>query len=48
MSSMTYQQSIDYNPNVGQTYSNLTVADQKLNRSSEALWANQKDDCLSV
>lgn len=45
--SMLYQQSIDYNPNVGQTYSNLAVAYQKLNRSSEALWANQKAIALA-
>lgn len=44
---MLYQQSIDYNPNVGQTYSNLAVAYQKLNRSSEALWANQKAIALA-
>lgn len=45
---MLYQQSIDYNPNVGQTYSNLAVAYQKLNRSSEALWANQKAIALAT
>ncbi|RZG46431.1 YfaP family protein [Acinetobacter wuhouensis] len=45
--SMLYQQSIDYNPNAGQTYSNLAVAYQKLNRSSEALWANQKAIALA-
>ncbi|MFL9507306.1 tetratricopeptide repeat protein [Acinetobacter baumannii] len=39
---MLYQQSIDLNPNVGQTYSNLAVTYQKLGRSSEALWANRK------
>lgn len=44
---LIYQQSIDYNPNVGQTYSNLAVAYQKLNRSSEALWANQKAIALA-
>ena len=44
---MLYQQSIDYNPNVGQTYSNLAVAYQKMNRSSEALWANQKAIALA-
>ena len=44
---MLYQQSIDYNPNVGQTYSNLAVSYQKLNRSSEALWANQKAIALA-
>ena len=44
---MLYQQSIDYNPNVGQTYSNLAVAYQKLNRPSEALWANQKAIALA-
>ncbi len=44
---MLYQQSIDYNPNIGQTYSNLAVAYQKLNRSSEALWANQKAIALA-
>lgn len=44
---MLYQQSIDYNPNVGQTYSNLAVTYQKLNRSSEALWANQKAIALA-
>lgn len=43
-----YQQSIDYNPNVGQTYSNLAVSYQKLNRSSEALWANQKAIALAT
>ena len=46
--SMLYQQSIDYNPNVGQTYSNLAVSYQKLNRSSEALWANQKAIALAT
>ncbi len=45
--SMLYQQSIDYNPNAGQTYSNLAVTYQKLNRSSEALWANQKAIALA-
>ena len=45
---MLYQQSIDYKPNVGQTYSNLAVAYQKLNRSSEALWANQKAIALAT
>lgn len=44
---LIYQQSIDYNPNVGQTYSNLAIAYQKLNRSSEALWANQKAIALA-
>lgn len=44
---LLYQQSIDYNPNVGQTYSNLAVTYQKLNRSSEALWANQKAIALA-
>ena len=44
---LIYQQSIDYNPNVRQTYSNLAVAYQKLNRSSEALWANQKAIALA-
>lgn len=43
-----YQQSTDYNPNVGQTYSNLAVSYQKLNRSSEALWANQKAIALAT
>lgn len=45
---LLYQQSIDANPNVGQTYSNLAVTYQKLNRSSEALWANQKAIALAT
>lgn len=45
---LLYQQSIDANPNVGQTYSNLAVTYQKLNRSSEALWANQKAIALAA
>ena len=44
---LLYQQSIDYNPNVGQTYSNLALSYQKLNRSAEALWANQKAIALA-
>ena len=44
---MLYQQAIDYNPNAGQSYSNLAVTYQKLNRSSEALWANQKAIALA-
>ncbi|EXB79978.1 TPR repeat family protein [Acinetobacter baumannii 299505] len=43
-----YQQSIDLNPNVGQTYSNLAVTYQKLGRSSEALWANRKAITLAT
>lgn len=45
---MLYQQSIDLNPNVGQTYSNLAVTYQKLGRSSEALWANRKAIALAT
>lgn len=45
---LLYQQSIDYNPNLGQTYSNLAVSYQKLNRPSEALWANQKAIALAT
>lgn len=45
---MLYQQSIDANPNIGQTYSNLALTYQKLNRSSEALWANQKAIALAT
>lgn len=45
---LLYQRSIDANPNVGQTYSNLAVTYQKLNRSSEALWANQKAISLAT
>lgn len=45
---LLYQQSIDANPNVGQTYSNLALTYQKLNRSSEALWANQKAIALAT
>ncbi|MFX4910619.1 tetratricopeptide repeat protein, partial [Acinetobacter baumannii] len=45
---MFYQQSIDLNPNVGQTYSNLAVTYQKLGRSSEALWANRKAIALAT
>ncbi|OTG63822.1 YfaP family protein [Acinetobacter silvestris] len=44
---MLYQQSIDYNPSIGQTYSNLALSYQKLNRSAEALWANQKAIALA-
>ncbi|WEI17204.1 tetratricopeptide repeat protein [Acinetobacter proteolyticus] len=45
---MLYQQAIDLNPNVGQTYSNLAVTYQKLGRPSEALWANQKAISLAT
>lgn len=45
---MLYQQAIDYNPNAGQVYSNLAVTYQKLNRSAEALLANQKAIALAT
>ena len=42
-----YRQAIDIDANFGQAYSNLGLAYQKLNRTSEAIWANRKAIALA-
>jgi tetratricopeptide (TPR) repeat protein len=42
-----YRQAIDIDSNYGQAYSNLGLAYQKLNRTSEAIWANRKAIALA-
>jgi uncharacterized protein YfaP (DUF2135 family) len=42
-----YRQAIDVDSNFGQAYSNLGLAYQKLNRTSEAIWANRKAIALA-
>ncbi len=42
-----YQQAIELDGNYGQAYSNLGLAFQKVNRVSEALWANRKAIALA-
>jgi uncharacterized protein YfaP (DUF2135 family) len=42
-----YQQAIELDGNYGQAYSNLGLVFQKLNRVSEALWANRKAIALA-
>lgn len=42
-----YQSAIDLDPNYGQAYSNLGLAFQKANRTSEAIWANRKAIALA-
>ncbi len=42
-----YRQAIDIDSNFGQAYSNLGLAYQKLNRTSEAIWADRKAIALA-
>lgn len=43
-----YQQAVDLNPEDAQVYSNLGLLYIKLNRSSEAIWANRKALALAT
>ncbi|WP_374358035.1 tetratricopeptide repeat protein, partial [Chitinimonas sp.] len=42
-----YQQAINLDPNYGQAYSNLGLANQKAGRTAEAIWANRKAIALA-